>query len=278
MTTPTLSVNVKGQGRHYPYPPVDPEPFVYGSWRTVDMAKLPDTVALLPSVTNIAGALGKGEGLLYWSAEQAIRAMYRDGFPEEVDRAVELHRGAFRDARNKRADAGTRAHTIAERLTLDLPLPSSLSDQDEKYADAFMSFVSDHDPKWLHVEATVANPEVGYAGTADWFATIDGVTVVGDYKTRGAAPDPDKRKKYGLLYDENRLQLAALAAAPWLYVPDGDGWDMTTAPAAAQGWGVVLFPDGTYDVEVMDEDELCRWFDGFCGLRDVWACLKGAAA
>jgi hypothetical protein len=278
MTTPALSVNVKGKGRHYPYPPVDPTNFVYGSWRTVDPKKVPEGVQLFPSVTNVGGVLGKGEGLFYWASECAIRAMYRDGFPKDVDRAVELHRGAFRAARDKRAEAGTRAHTLAEKLTLDVPLPESLSAQDKAYADAFMAFVSDHDPTWHKVEATVVNAEVGYAGTADWFATIGGQLVLGDWKTRGAAPDPDKRKRYGLLYDENRLQLAALAAAPEMYVEGDGGWQVEFSPKVDEAWGVVLFPDGTYDVETLDRAELARWFGGFRGAVDVWRCVKGAAA
>jgi hypothetical protein len=279
VTTPALSVNVKGKGRHYPYPPVDPTDFVYGSWRTVDFSKLPEGVEVVPSITNVNGVLGKGEGLLYWSGECAVRSLYRDGFPKDVDRAVELHRGAFRQARDKRADAGTRAHTIAEALTLDTPLPESLSDQDEAYADAFLKFVADHDPEWLHVEATVAHPAHRYAGTADWFARIDGKVVVGDYKTRGKAPDPAKRKKYGLLYEGNRMQLAALAYAPALYVEDDGGWKVEPSPFPVdEGWGVVLFPDGSYDIEVLDEDDLDRWFDGFLGCRRLWGALKGAAA
>lgn len=119
---------------------------------------------------------------MYWAAEQALRAAYEGGWPPTPDEAVDRYKGAFRKTRDERAEAGTRAHTIAERLADDLPLPADLSEEDEAYADAYLAFWSDHDPVDWKTEVTVADDCCGYAGTADLYCEIDGVSYVVDYK------------------------------------------------------------------------------------------------
>ena len=273
MTTPTLSFGVRGCGRHYPWPPQPVGQLRRNQWGSVDPRWIPDTITPLPSVTNVLSILAKN--LTGWAGEHAIRSLYASGqIPLDVEAAVESHKWAANKVRDQRADAGTRAHTIADRLTQGLPLPSDLSDEDEAYADAYLAFWADHDPTPLHVEATVMHPDVGYAGTADLFAEIGGSVVVLDYKTRGAPPDPAKRSKYGVLYDENRMQLAALAHATHIAVEDG-GWHTVPSLDVSEGWGVVLYPDGSFDVETLDLSDLERWFDCFQGVLRAWRVLKG---
>ena len=276
MTTPALSVGIRKRGRHYPYPPVDPSGWTRNQWGSVDPDSIPDGVEVRPSITNILSVCGMGDGLLFWSGEHAIRAMYRDGFPEDVERAVELHKGAFRDVRDERAEAGTRAHTIAQALTDDLPLPADLSGEDEAFADAFMAFWAEHDPKPIYTEATVYG-DLFAAGTGDLFTWIDGRVVALDYKTRGERDDK-KLRRYGALYDKNRMQLAALARATEVAVPDGAGWTLEPAPEVEVGLGVVLFPDGTFVTEELDDVELDRWYRGFVGAHMLWQATKGVPA
>jgi len=268
MTTPALSVGVVGLGRMYPFPPCDPSGWVRNRWGTVARADLP--VNVVPSVTNVLSVYSDGgDGLLYWAGEQAIRAMYRDGFPADVDRAVELHRGAFRQARDKRAEAGTRAHTLAEVLTSDLPLPSGISDEDEQYADAFMRFWSDANPNPLHTETTVYGS--GYAGTADLIAEVDGIPTVIDYKTRGK---PEAKPR---VYDKTRMQLAALASACDVAVQDDNGrWSTVPLTWGTAAMAVILYPDGTYHAERVDD--LPRWAYAFRGALDLWRWVKGTPA
>lgn len=121
------------------------------------------------------------------------------------------------------------------------------------------------------------NPEVGYAGTADLFAVIDGKTVVLDYKTRGKVPDEKRRARFGCLYDETKMQLAALAHAPCVAHQRADGeWAVVDGFDCTEAWGVVLYPDGSYDYEVLDVPEMERWFDCFQGVLRAWRVLKGA--
>jgi hypothetical protein len=268
MTSPVLSVSVRGRGRMYPWLPQDPSGWPRNRWGSVNPDDIPAGVAMYPSVTNVlSGYSDGGDGLLYWAGEQAIRQMYADGFPADVDRAVELHRGAFRKARDKRAEAGTRAHTLAEVLTSDLPLPAGISEEDEQFADAFMSFWSDVQPTPLHTEVTVYGD--GYAGTADLIAEVDGYPTVIDYKTRGK---PEKNPK---VYDKTRMQLAGLADAMDVAVPTDDGW-IVEPLVVSRAMAVILYPDGTYHAEQVDR--LWRWQGAFNSLVDLWSFTKGTSA
>jgi hypothetical protein len=268
VTSPALAVNVVKRGRMYPWLPQDPSGWTRNRWGSVNVDEIPAGVTMYPSVTNVLSLYSDGgDGLLYWASEQAIRAMYRDGFPADADRAVELHRGAFRQARQERADAGTRAHTLAEVLTADLPLPSSISEQDEQFADAFMQFWSDMEPEPLQTEVTVYGE--GYAGTADLIANVRGVATVVDYKTRGK---PEAKPR---VYDKTRMQLAALAAGMNVAVPTENGWTVDTLNVC-NGMTVILFPDGTYHAEFVDD--IWRWEMAFNGAVSMWQAVKGTPA
>jgi hypothetical protein len=268
VTSPVLSVNVRGKGRMYPWLPCDPSGWPRNRWGSVNPEDVPEMVTMYPSVTNVLSVYSDGgDGLLYWAGEQAIRAMYADGFPADVDRAVELHRGAFRKARDQRAEAGTRAHTLAEALASDLPLPTSISAEDEQFADAFMAFWTDVEPEPLHTEVTLYGD--GYAGTADMVAMIgDRITVV-DYKTRGKAESKPR------VYDKTRMQLAALAHTLDVAIPTGDGW-VTDYVQPMDAMAVILYPDGTFHAEAVDD--LWRWEGAFNAAVDMWQFTKGTPA
>jgi len=268
MTSPALSVNVVKRGRMYPWLPQDPSDWPRNRWGSVNLDDIPHGVMMYPSVTNVLSVYSDGgDGLLYWAGEQAIRAMYQDGFPAEVDRAVELHRGAFRKARDQRAEAGTRAHTLAEVLTSDLPLPSTISEQDEQYADAFMQFWSDVQPEPMYTETTVYGD--GFAGTADLIAMVNEIPTVIDYKTRG------KPEKSGKVYDKTRMQLAGLSDALDVAVPVNGGW-IVEPISVSQGMAVILYPDGTYYAEIVEN--IYRWRGAFHAAVDLWRFTKGTPA
>lgn len=273
MTTPALSFGLRKRGRHYPNPPCDVSTWPRNRWGSVDPDKVPEGVEPLPSVTNILSVCDK-PALKGWAAERALIELYESGsVPLSLDVAVERHKTAYARYAKQRADVGTKAHTVAESLTSDLPLPSHLSDEDAAYADAFLAWWSDHQVTPLHTEATVYGSF--YAGTGDLIAEVDGPVTVVDYKTRGERDDK-KLARYGVLYDENRMQLAALARASRVACEDG-GWHLDDAPLAVQAMGVVLFPDGTYATETLTGQDLDRWWQGFRGAASLWGALKGAS-
>jgi len=252
----------------YPWLPQDPSGWPRNRWGSVNPDDVPYGVLTVPSVTNVLSMYSDGgDGLLYWAGEQAVRSMYADGFPANVDRAVELHRGAFRKARDKRAEAGTRAHTLAEALASDLDLPSGISEEDEQYADAFMQFWSDVQPEPVHTEVTVYGD--GYAGTADMVAMVGDELTVVDYKTRG------KPERTARVYDKTRMQLAGLAEALDVALPCDDGWHVEPIHVTA-AMAVILYPDGTYHAERVTD--LYRWQGAFRAATDLWHWVKGTPA
>lgn len=275
MTTPALSFGLRARGRHYPFPPVDPANFPRNQWGSVNPEDVPGGVEALPSVTNILGVVDKA-ALKYWAAEMAIREMHGNTY-QDVEAAVRAHRDACDRRANTRAAAGTRAHTLAERLTRDLPLPASISLEDQSYADGYLSFWSDHNPEPFAVEATLYGD--GYAGTADLIAEVSTgfsrLMVVADYKTKGERNEK-KLARYGVLYDEHRMQLAALARARSLAVAQDIGWTVEQTPAIDAVLGVCLFPDGTYGTELIEGAELDRWYSAFRGALELWKGLKAA--
>jgi hypothetical protein len=239
-----LAFGLAKRGRHYPYLPVDPSSWPTNRWGQVEPSDVPDGVDVFPSITNVTSIVGGGDGLLYWAAEEAIRALYRDGFPTEVNRAVELHRGAHRVKRDERAEEGNRAHTLAERLVLDQPLQSSVSEVDEAYADGFMSWWTDFEPVLLASETTVYNADQEYAGTGDLFVEIGGTVTYVDLKTKGKRP----KKGSPVAYTGHLLQAGAIYGA-WEIATEGDGgWSLSAAPKVEAAQVVVLYPDGGYDV------------------------------
>lgn len=274
VTVPALSVGFRGRGRHYPYPPADPSQWPKNRWGSLDPENLPEGYEFYPSVTNVLGVMDK-PGLKYWAAEMAIREMHGNTY-RDVEAAIRAHKNACDRTSKKRADSGTRAHTLADRLTQDAELPSSISDEDAAYADAFLAFWSDHNPVPRAVEATLYGD--GFAGTADLIADIDfnfgsGLAVV-DYKTRGVR-DEEKIARYGVLYDENRLQLAALARTTHLATEHSEGgWFLQEFDPIPRAAGVVLFPDGSYKLE--EVDQLDRLYAAFRGALELWKGTKAA--
>lgn len=297
MTQPALAFNLQGRGRHYPWEPCDVSTWKtrkYGTTEVVHPSNVPDDIRPMPSITNILGVLHKN--LVGYGGEHAIRD-FRDcpdckagnfhahhddkrdcgcGDADDPDfhHILKAHKWAANKHRDQRADEGTRAHSIAERLTIDAPIVGDLTDADEAFADAFMGFWTDHDPTPVYTETTVAHPGLGYAGTADLYAEVDGPLTVIDYKTRDGAPDDKKSDKYGLLYESNRMQLAALASAPFRCWVAGH----ERMPTVERAMGVVLFSNGEYRIETLDAGELGRWYGGFVGALQTWRSMKGAAA
>jgi hypothetical protein len=82
--------------------------------------------------------------------------------------AVGLVKGAAQRMREEARERGTFVHDIVEALILDAPLPDFTDQPDvAPYADAFVDWCIQWQPRFLAAEATVAHPELGYAGTLD---------------------------------------------------------------------------------------------------------------
>jgi hypothetical protein len=206
---------------------------------TGDLAHDVDKGLLVPSVTNVIGILDKPH-LYDWYGRKAADAALEvsrnhPGLitkkPNEARKWLSL---AARRHMTDAADLGTRVHSICEQLALgatDVPIQ-----KDERpYVDAWYAFTDEFQPRYLQVESTVfgdvhhEGEVLGYAGTADFFAEVDGLTVVGDLKTgRG-------------IHTEAALQLNALSSATQLV---GAEDEVLATPQAHAGLVVHLTKQG----------------------------------
>lgn len=190
------------------------------------------------SVTTIIGALDK-PALLYWAAEEtakaavAVAGSLRSRIDEDGPEATVkwLRDARFRRPKDKLSAAalGTVVHALCESYALTGVKPdgeaieATIAHELGQRADPeviaaegcvaaamlerFDEFLSDYSPNYTATEVTVYSPTYGYAGTADFFATIDGVPLIGDYKT--SRESYDARGNAKAPYPEVALQLAA---------------------------------------------------------------------
>jgi hypothetical protein len=210
----------------------------------VDVDKPSEDDLTLWSVTTIIGVLDK-PALLYWAAEQTAnaaidsiatwQAMLEDQGRED---AVKWLRDArFRRPKTTLSDAnlGTVVHKVCETYALTGSKPDAefiaelirrdggpQCDVDAETAvaqtmlDQFDDWLDRFQPSYQATEVVVFHPQFGYAGQADAFLTIDGVPLIGDYKT--SRKNVDARGQLTGPYPEVALQLAAYRHAQFAAV------------------------------------------------------------
>jgi hypothetical protein len=152
------------------------------------------------SVTTILGALDK-PALLYWSAEQAAlaaihseatwRGMLADDDPDcrHDDASSCAAVKWLRDARMRRpkgirsaTQLGSDVHAACEAYTLTGSRPD-VDAEVAAFLDRFDGWLQRFSPAYQATEVAVYHPELGYAGTADGFLTIDGTRFIFDIKS-----------------------------------------------------------------------------------------------
>ena len=185
------------------------------------------------SVTTILSNGIPKPALMHWAAFEAAQCAV-DNIPDLVKTRGEDARLAMRSwiqraaerKRDSAANLGTVIHGFLESQILGEPAPD-YTDEQRPFIDGFARFLDDWQPEYEATELTVANPEVGYAGTLDFIARIPSLTdelFMGDYKTGKA------------VYPEVGMQLAAYRRATV-------GW---TKPA-----GVEITPPATVGAVVL---------------------------
>lgn len=254
MTSPLLAMATT-HGRLYRKPTTDP-------------AALPETIRgaldlglLMPSVTNVIGLMDKPH-LLTWYGKMAAEAavsvnVSHPGLMESRPRdAVDWLKNAALRSSNQSGALGDEVHNAVELLADGSP--AEVGDDAQLFVNGWHQFIADFSPEFLHLEATCfgqvdggAGP-LGYAGTADFVARINGLVVVGDTKTGKN------------IHTEATLQLTSLAHADHLVDADGN---LAAMPHIDGGVILHLTRNGykLYPVPLTGEN-----WDTFSGLRRVW--------
>ena len=209
-----------------------------------------------PSVTSIlSGGVPKPE-LVDWAASRVatyvVDHLYevRDLVRSSTNASESLAHIPFRE-RDAAAALGSQVHRLVEERILTGPL-AYVPPEARPYIDSFVRWVSQRNPSFEAAEAVVVNRTIGYAGTLDALALIDGRMTVIDWKTGSVWPDA-------------ALQLTAYAHAEQMLLPDGGAVSMPSVEAAMV---VALGPDGPREVYVNPGPE--NWAV-FLAAKEVWA-------
>lgn len=225
---------------------------------------------LMPSVTNIIDSLDK-PFLRTWyakrTAEDAVKvnASHPGLMERKPQAAIAWLSKAAQRTMDEAASLGDKVHNAAEALSLGND-PGELDSVVASYIEGWHKFVEDFSPEFLHTEATCFGTipdndrKLAYAGTADFIAKIDGLVVVGDYKSGKS------------IHDSVAQQLSAIAHTKELLLPDDS---LTSTPEAQGGIAVHLKPHGYEVIPVRLDGE--PW-EVFSNLRRLWDFKARASA
>jgi hypothetical protein len=218
-----------------------------------------------PGVTTVTDVLDK-PALTTWHkrqvAEAAIAAAERlaeDRLAGNTEAAVEYLLRVRNEGTNSR-ERGTRIHSSLERILLRRPV--EVEDRDMPAIVGARTWLNEHRVRPIEVEAYLINETLGFGGTCDLIAEIDGEVWLLDWKSSKSVAWPS-----GAVYDEMRLQLAAYAHAEFIARPgDAARYEL---PAITRH-GILHVTDGgtrLYPVDVTDADwtafRACLWLYGW---------------
>lgn len=149
------------------------------------------------AVTHIDEIAAKDEEVAYrylQAVPKFLTPQKHDELPLELDvwNAAEV---ALSDA----GEAGTWMHNYVEDYFADAFPEQPLRDDHYQMVEAFHAWEAQHDIEVIALERTVYGDR--YAGTADFFAKVDGVTTLIDWKTSRN------------IWSGHKMQLAAIGAA-----------------------------------------------------------------
>ena len=233
MTTPKVSTIQRGGSRFY----VEPT-----------------TGEKVPGVTSILNGLPKpflkpwGEKMAAEYAVDNLGPIVQLVINGQRKAAVDMIKGASRRYTTERADIGTEAHELFERMGNGEDIGRVHTDF-EGYVEQFQKFMDDFKPEFLMQEVTIWSNKHRYAGSFDAILEVGGETIIADWKTTKS------------IYPEVGLQLAAYRYADHIVRPDGN---TTPIPNVSGGAVLHIHPD-SYELVPLRCDEAV--FEHFLTLR-----------
>ncbi|MCX7336321.1 MAG: PD-(D/E)XK nuclease family protein [Hyphomicrobiales bacterium] len=221
-----------------------------------------------PGVTTVTDILDK-PALTKWHRTQVAEAAIANAERLLADResgnveAAIAYLLAIRTEGTNGRERGTRIHAALESVLRREPL--SVEDRDMPAVAGARAWLNEHSVRPLEVEAYLIHETLGYGGTCDLIAEIDGEVTLVDWKSSKSVAWPD-----GRVYAEMRLQLAAYANAEFsAKVGDPQRYPVPTI----QKYGIAHVTDtGTkfYPADVTEAD----WI-AFRACLYLWGWKKG---
>ncbi|MQS39592.1 hypothetical protein [Streptomyces katsurahamanus] len=190
-----------------------------------------ETHEKVPGVTSVIGMLPK-PFLTYWAAKMTAEAAV-DNLPavtsiaeRDRDGAVDYLKGAHRRYTKLRAEIGSDAHDLFERMIRGEYVPRRVHPDLQPYREGFAEFLDVVQPELIRAEDVAWSDQHKYAGSFDALLRVkddDGTptTVIVDWKTSKAT------------YPDVALQMSAYGFADRLIDPEGNSEPMPHIDAAA---------------------------------------------
>ncbi|OAE01581.1 cytochrome [Arthrobacter sp. OY3WO11] len=234
----------------------------------------------VPSITTVISQ--QPHGLDGWFGYMGASSLAKDplladclGSPAKIRQAVSRAAKAAETYRDDAAKRGDRVHNYCEQVALRaLGRPHTMKEAREALAaNGEEAFAVRFDEWWelfrvepIAPEITVWNNAVGYAGTLDLVARINGRVCLIDYKTKGTTRDGLVKP----LDDKVVMQLVAgMKAEESLVDPEAGTWEPWK-----YGEDPVLLAVAIGETEVRpvraNPDVLKHHWWKFCALRRVW--------
>ena len=192
-----------------------------------------------PGATALCGmqdSTGGSDGLLGWAVNGSLDT-YQRVLQETKD--WEAARAAAVEWRTAARDLGSDVHTAVDQFNRGLPL--EITERTAPYVAQYAAWLRNRKVEILASEYYTINAEIGFGGTLDAIARIDGELCLVDWKTGSAK-------------DSQRLQLAGLSMAEWY----GDkGKDAEPMPKIETAYIVLLRPDAPPELirhDITDDD------------------------
>lgn len=154
----------------------------------------------LLGVTTALSAISKGDGLVQWAVNQAIDYARTELIPppsiedplslvvpsyttDHVAMVLQGAKVAWKAKRDEAASIGTQAHEWVERY-LKGEDPEWPSDPNVRNScEAALEWIKSVSWETIKIEHQIYIPELGVCGICDWYARINGVLAVPDWKT-----------------------------------------------------------------------------------------------
>lgn len=141
----------------------------------------------LIGVTTALGIISKGDGLIQWGVNQAVEHIANqlkgELSLEQVHALLWEAKTAWRAKRDEAADIGSQAHAWVECYLRGENPDWPRQEPIRKSCEAAVKWLDLHKWETIEVEKQIYSPKHGYAGILDWWAVIDGVPSVPDWKT-----------------------------------------------------------------------------------------------
>jgi hypothetical protein len=220
----------------------------------------------VPGTTSITGIVDKSAPIKWWAVGEA-KDYIMENFEDHIDadnpfdevaiqELADSARTAHMSSSNKGINIGTLVHQYAEdyvqHLMNGIDEPEFPNNEEaQESAIEFLSWMDEHDVEPVATEQMVFHPDLGYAGTYDLKAFVDGELLVVDYKTGSG------------IYEEHYAQVTAYYEAEKLRTDD----------ETIDGIAIVRFPKDSagFEVEtITDDDELDEHWEAFKGCKKVF--------